>query len=128
MSKIAPHEGNELDMLLAGTKVFAVLKVGKHDKLIERMRVSFYSIYFPINYRPVVCPTGNVVEYVLYTEAGLSNKVLYTALVNISEWYIETFGKEDYQRKMGKIFGYSDEDIEEFVKNPPDCNCMKCGG
>jgi len=26
-----------------------------------------------------------------------------------------------------KEFGYSDEDIEEFIKNPPDCNCSKCG-
>lgn len=29
---------------------------------------------------------------------------------------------------LGRLFGYSDEDIAEFITNPPECDCSKCKG
>lgn len=121
-NKIAPHEGNELDMLLAGTKVFAVLEKKKHPALIRE-----YWKHVKTKYRYIQWDSINN-DTVLMTADGWPNKRLYFMLVQNKIWYIETFGKEDYQRKMGKVFGYSDEDIEAFISNPPDCNCEKCGG
>jgi len=122
MSKIAPHEGNELDMLLAGTKVFAVLERDKHRFQINRY-YSMYNTKFDCLYHEVFDD-----DLLLCRTAGIPQLVLYKALFSQKYWYVETFGIEDYQRKMGKIFGYSDEEIEEFINNPPDCNCGKCGG
>ena len=34
--------------------------------------------------------------------------------------------KEEKQRMLGRILGYKQEDIDEFVKNPPDCDCRWC--
>jgi len=118
MSKIAPHEGNELDMLLAGTKKFAVLEKWKHHGQVQRLANLQYStgIKWEIDYK-----RNEVLVWVgdgHYT--ALEYKLL---LVNR-----DLFSKQEFQYKMGKIFGYSDEEIEGFINNPPDCNCTKCGG
>ena len=122
MSKIAPHEGNELDMLADGSKVFAVLEEGKHDDLLSH-------VIFGNGILNIVTEWYNADELMLFHYTlGRVNKEMYCMLRDNREYYILMFGKEDYQRKMGKVFGYSDEDIEAFISNPPDCNCEKCGG
>lgn len=36
--------------------------------------------------------------------------------------------KEEHQRAMGKLFGYTDEEIEAFIKSSIDCDCPQCTG
>ncbi len=121
MSKIAPHEGNELDMLADGSKVFAVLEEGKHDDLIDGV---LYGNAIP----NIVTEWFDSTELMVFHYAlGRVNKEMYCVLRDNREYYILMFGKEDYQTRMGKIFGYSDEEIAEFISNPPDCSCGKCG-
>jgi len=38
------------------------------------------------------------------------------------------YTRADFQVQMGLLLGYSFEDCVEFAKNPPDCDCEKCGG
>ena len=34
----------------------------------------------------------------------------------------------EYQIVMGRIFGYSEKDIQEFIASPIDCDCSQCVG
>ena len=36
--------------------------------------------------------------------------------------------REEFQRQMGKLFGYSDESIQEFIESDDYCDCRNCGG
>jgi hypothetical protein len=116
---IAPHEGNELDMILAGTKVFAVLSATKHDKLIERCKACL-RVLGGWNYTRTL--------YRVFSVAGGDHNSFYLHLVNNKNRYIEIFGIEMYQRSMGKLFGYTDEQINSFIASDIDCTCDNCGG
>lgn len=121
MSKIAPHEGKEVDLVLNGTKPFAVLEVAKDPGQI------LYALNFgdKLDLRSTGI-RGEMSIELRGTGARVYHK--YTTLVNSRKKMIKNFGLKDYQTRMGKIFGYSDEEIEEFINNPPDCSCGKCGG
>ena len=117
--QVAPHEGRELLLVKAGTKPLGVLEKTKRQDTYSLLLGQGTKLYPELSFQF----TQDEVVFTL-----LENKDLilyYNLLVGSSPEFKAT---KTYNRYMGKLFGYSDEDIEEFINNPPDCTCEKCGG
>ena len=39
-----------------------------------------------------------------------------------------TMSRAYFQRQMGKLFGYNEQDIEDFINSGDYCECRNCGG
>ena len=116
---IAPHEGREIDLVLAGEKPLAVIEKRKDPEQYARaLAIRVYEDadeYSPVFVTPWLSPEGP--EVVVYQLASDFHK------------YRDALAMPDGDAKtwcLGKLFGYSDEDIAEFITNPPACDCSKC--
>jgi hypothetical protein len=118
IGNIAPHEFRELDMVISGSKKFAVIEKRKNP-----------DDYFAAGgiESPFV-----VVQYV--ENADGPEVIISRSRAAIAEYCdlladgVSRLGIKDYHRAMGKLFGYSAADIETFIADNIDCNCAKCGG
>lgn len=121
MSRVAPHRNQELQMVLEGKKPLASVERAKDpDQYLEIVnRVSWY------NYSPaltfVIC--GDEIVFTTY-----ENRHLLTLYKLVLEHGVDLFGRELYHRVMGKLYGYSNEDIQAFIDDEIDCDCNKCRG
>ena len=121
MYKIAPHENNEVDLVVACKKPFAIIEYKKDP---SQFMYAFTKAK-ELDIRNTDEPNEIAIERKGH---GAHHYNLYLNLTRNRTHILRAFGKAFYQRKMGKIFGYSDDEIEEFINNPPDCTCGKCGG
>lgn len=114
---IAPHEGKEVQMVLAGTKPFAVIERRK-DPTGFHLAIAQGDL---LDTRVV----GNgEIAFCLPKNSNLHAR--YKLLMS-SRASMMVPSLEEQQRMMGKLFGYSDEAIEEFIKTNT-CQCAKCTG
>ena len=124
--KIAPHEGKELDLVLNGTKLLAVIEKAKQPEVYEHIMQMWRENRYPqlnmhlLLIRPWVNP-------------DLGKEVIVTRHDNIHliYSYLDAVKLPEGPKKhwvMGWLFGYSEADIQAFIDNPPDCNCSKCKG
>lgn len=122
--KIAPHEGRELELVLTGKKHFAVVEQDKDP-------VQFGMIMTDKNLEVRAQKEGgsNVVRFWLKgsEDGGLAN-FMYMQLTLNAARLIADNGLHWYQREMGRIFGYTEEEIEAFIKGDIECNCKNCKG
>jgi len=115
---IAPHENQEINLVLNGAKNFAVIE--------KRKDIASYFAAGAIS-RP-----GITVQY-QETETG-PEVILTTRRELIAEYNsllidgVSRLGLKNYHRALGTIFGYSAADIEKFISSDIDCNCAKCSG
>jgi hypothetical protein len=119
---IAPHEGNELRMVLAGTKPLAVIELAKQ----------------PEQYYMALQHAGAIGLLTLKNDDGEEgpeimlvlpkNSHLFARYLHLHSFGVEKYGIKEYHRKMGALFGYSPEDIELFINTEVDCECSKCRG
>jgi len=113
---IAPHEGRELELVLAGQKRMATIKLGSTQTLAllhaqEAKRV--YSV-----------GVGNdTVAFCL----PHNRKYIYE-YINLITGVTKTDSTEAYQRRMGFIFGYTEEEIQAFISGDIQCDCVECKG
>ena len=121
MAAIAPHEGSELSMILAGTKPLAVIEYRKQP-CVYRRAIEYNELGF--------CAAlqrngeeGAELVVTLHENIGLISGYLY-----LVEYGVKHYGIKEYHRKMGALFGYSPEDIELFINAEVDCDCSKCRG
>lgn len=68
------------------------------------------------------CPRGEIV----FTKP--SNKHLIDEYDSLLATGVADYGIKEYHRRMGKLFGYSDADIEAFINTDVHCDCAKCKG
>lgn len=126
MQDIAPHEGEEWRLVLEGTKPFAVVELSKGPdqyNYVKRHNGSLYTAIF------VESEEGPEVRFWKKgNEQGRLNNLKYYQLVNNSQVFIKYFGNHWYQREMGILFGYTEEQIEAFISGDLKCNCTKCKG
>jgi hypothetical protein len=114
---IAPHESLEVRLVLAGTKPMAVIE-HKKDPYGFALAVSFAktgALYYRISEGEVVLTKPN-------------NKFLVDFYHNLTKYGVKDYGIKEYHRQMGKLFGYSKKDIEDFIDAEIKCNCTKCIG
>ncbi len=115
--RIAPDKGNEIDLVIAGDKPLAVIEKSKDPEQYARalrMQADQFS-YAAVT--PWIGPEGpEVVVYILH-----STFHKYRDALALPEGNERT-------RKLGRLFGYSEADIEVFINAKIDCYCSKCSG
>lgn len=124
MSKIAPHEGKELQLVLEGKKVFAVVEQAK-DPVQFGMIMTDKNVVVKVHKGE----EGNDAHFWLNGDVwGEPTYKRYRSMLRNSGFLITTKGQEWYQREMGRIFGYTNEEIDSFISGDIKCNCTKCKG
>ena len=117
-AKIAPHVSNEVRLVLGGHKPLASIEKYK-DRYGYALAIS-------------LAGTG-----ALYMEVVSENEVVITKPANkhlVEEWKdllchgVQLYGLHGFHYRMGKLYGYTDEDIEVFIKSDVQCDCNKCKG
>ena len=117
--KVAPHEGmNEIDMVLSGLKPIAVIELRKN----------------PTEYWRGIGINGASDQHVR-TVARVDETSGAELIISLSWQLIDQYlglmampASNERTRKIGKLFGYTDADIQAFIDNPPACDCSKCQG
>lgn len=121
-NKIAPHEGRELWMVLAGVKPFAIIDRRKSVEQYKSLQILLENIWLPLY---VVYKNDYEVAVTLTENKKLHEQ--YDLLMSPKAAQVIR-SKEDHQRAMGKLFGYTDEEIEAFIKSSINCDCPQCVG
>lgn len=123
MGTIAPHVNNEVRLVLSGAKPLATIEKVK-DPYGYALAISMAGTGALTTY---VRPSGDsmIGEVVLTLP---SKKHLIEEYVTLLLWGVKRYGIKNYHRKMGKLFGYSEDDIEAFINSSIDCSCSKCNG
>lgn len=118
VGKLAPHVSNEVRLVLAGNKPLASIEKFK-DQYGYALAISLAN-------------TGALVYKVV-----AQNEVVITLPHNkhlIQEWEallchgVKLYGLHGFHYRMGKLYGYTDADIELFIKSDVQCDCNKCRG
>lgn len=120
---IAPHEYNEVDLVLNGAKPLATIERRK-DYNGYRTAVQLISegVLAGKASSTVDSPEGEVV-LTLPENQHLIEKYQHLLLHGVQE-----LGIKEYHRAMGRMFGYDSESIEEFINAEINCDCRKCTG
>lgn len=115
---IAPHQGRELALVLAGTKPMGSLQFVQYVDQMRSMKIS----------KPFVVDTVHTPDgmFVIFSLDGDILKKYRELLLN--ERALAENGLEWYQRSMGKLFGYTEEEVDAFVSKEFKCNCANCKG
>tara|TARA_B100001939_G_scaffold342295_1_gene353226 strand:- start:3151 stop:3534 length:384 start_codon:yes stop_codon:yes gene_type:complete len=113
--QIAPHEGREIELVLTGKKPLAVIEKRKNPEAYTKAG-SLEGVI-------TVYRTGEEgPEVIISRRARLIREYLFLLYEGV-----KTYGLKEYHRKMGRLFGYSDADIEAFIGSI-QCECSKCRG
>ena len=113
--RIAPDQGREIGLVLAGSKPLAVIEKRKNPEQYAQALALRAEEFSTVIVTPWIGPEGP--EAVIYTLYSSFHK--YRAALAMPDGDAKTWC-------LGKLFGYSDEDIAEFITNPPACDCSKC--
>lgn len=120
---IAPHLNSEVRLVLGGLKPLGTIE-RKKDPLGYALAIS-------------MCSTGALAMHVEPTEDSPEGEVVITLPHNshlIAEYYwllkhgVKELGIKEYHRRMGEMFGYSKDDINDFINSSIHCECSKCKG
>jgi hypothetical protein len=116
--KIAPHEGCEIELVQNGTKPLAVIEQRKQPDVYSSARKNGVAgCYVYVNWHDE--ETG--FEAVIVDQRNMGLVLEYLEALEMPESTLK-------HRTMGRLFGYSQADIDEFIANQPACNCSKCTG
>lgn len=111
-SKIAPHKGTEVFGVLMGTKPLGSVPLDGADgrAVLAAQRLYTYvkngEVYFALSEGPL-----NAFKFLTSESAKL---------------IIRT--KADHNRAMGRLFGYTEDEIEAFLATDVECDCIACTG
>lgn len=121
--KVAPHINNEVRLVLAGYKPLATTENGK-DPYGYSLAISMACTEaLKAQARPTRDDsTGEVIIVLPH------NKALIQEYIELQASGVSRVGIKQYHREMGRLFGYTAEDIETFINSEVDCNCAKCRG
>ena len=113
---IAPHENIELEYVMVGLKPLASLEKDKQPDQFERaLKLQHVA--------SVVQHDDN-----LLTVTRKENKHLHGVFTLLSSKQASILVKsaEEKHRLLGRLFGYSETDIDEFIAAGLDCACGQC--
>jgi hypothetical protein len=116
--KIAPHEGRELGLVLRGKKPLAVVEYAKDQEQYQRVITVWQSTH--------LLSAQFLDGAILFTL--VHNSHLQTEYLNLVNGVVVPETNEEYQRAMGRLFGYTEEEIQAFIDKKIECNCTNCQG
>ena len=121
--QIAPHENNEVRLVLSGAKPLATIEKGKdpYGYALAVAMAGTGALHYHAR-STADSPQGEVVITLP------RNKHLVDEYTTLLLWGRKRYGIKEYHRRMGRLFGYSDEDIEAFIDAEIECSCSKCVG
>ncbi len=111
--RIAPDTGREIDLVLAGDKPLAVIEKRKDPDQYRRVYLD---------------PKLDRLAVIFRIGADGAEVVVAQSSILIGE-YLEALHSLDGDAKtrtLGRLFGYSEADIQVFIDDPPECDCSKC--
>ena len=118
---IAPHENAEVRLVLGGHKPLGTIERMK-DELGFALAISLGG-------------AGMLHTRKLYTEGAVEIAFVkpgYRHILDIYKELLDTgvkdYGIKEYHRRMGRLYGYSPDSIEEFINAEISCDCHKCKG
>ena len=114
---VAPHENNEVRLVLGGHKPLAAIERAKD----------------PIGYSLAIAlaGTGALAIHILRGEVLItkpSNHALIEEYLHLLSNGVKLYGIKEYHARMGAIFGYTPQDVRDFIEAEIECNCTKCKG
>ena len=114
---IAPHEFCEVRLVLGGHKPLAAIEKAK-DAIGYALAISMSgtgALALSQEFGEVIivkpCNTKLIAQYYWLLAEG-----------------VKELGLKEYHRSMGRLFGYTEEDINTFIKSDIHCDCHKCKG
>lgn len=122
-NKIAPHEGRELWLVLAGIKPFAVVDKRKQPYQVDDIfliKNSSFSARLEVRWK-----NEEEIAFCLPENAHLHAQYDQLIKPNAAQVYRS---KADHQWAMGKLFGYTDDEIQAFINAGIKCDCINCKG
>ena len=123
MGKVAPHQNNEVRLVLGGFKPLATIEKDK-EPIGYALAIALAStgVLSKQIVKSVDCPNGEVVI------TKPCNRPLIGIYMDLLENGVKNYGIKEYHRRMGRLFGYTEDDIEEFINAEIECCCTKCKG
>lgn len=109
---IAPHVNSELDLVLAGDKPLGSVPMGSVTA----------GIVFESNQIHTFVKDNNV--YFALTEAPINAY----KFLNSSAAALVVRSRQEHQRLTGRLFGYTEEQINTFIEANIGCRCRDCVG
>lgn len=108
---IAPHKGREILGVLNGTKPLGSISTSSSDarEVLDSKMCTFIKdgeLYFALTEAPI-----NAYKFL---DSSASAQVVRS--------------KQEHQRLMGRLFGYTEDEIDEFIRMDFDCACGNCKG
>lgn len=106
---IAPHQGKEIELVTTGFKPLGSISAtyALSNALKElHTRVIGDSVYFALNEQPL-----DTYEFLMSPSAQLFLK-----------------SKQEHQRLLGRLFGYTEDEIDTFIEANLECACGNCTG
>lgn len=120
--KVAPHENNELRLILEGKKPLATFEHGKSHKKYRQQLEKLT----PVDRLKLFAIEGaqGLTIVTLKANSGLA-EVYATAYNNWNDGHIQD---ESWHRLAGQLLGYSEADIEAFLNSEirKTCYCSQC--
>jgi hypothetical protein len=115
--KVAPHLNKEVELVLAGKKPLAAIEKSKDPN--------------GYNFAIELSKAGKLVSRIVGDEEVVFTKSSYYLIdkyENLLRNGVRYLGIKNYHREMGRMFGYTEADIEAFISAEIDCDCFKCTG
>ena len=115
--KIAPHLSCEVRLVWGGNKPLAVIGEAKDPH--------GFSLAIAL------ANTGALAILIRDGEAIITtvkNRNLIPRYLFLLQSGVKEYGLKEYHRQMGRLFGYTEDDIRAFIEAEITCACTKCRG
>lgn len=113
---VAPHEGHEINMVMWGIKPLASIEFDKQPLQFKRA----------IELRQVLSVCDQEVGLITVTLPENSHLHETFKLLSSPKASVIVRSKEEKHRLLGRLFGYTEEQINEFIKSEMQCACGQC--
>ena len=119
--KVAPHRNCEVRLVLAGTKPLATIEKSK-DPYGYSMAIACGGAGM-LHYKVTPTKDSPMGEVVISKSNNLINDYYW-----LLKYGVQQYGIKEYHRRMGRLFGYTEADVEAFIESEIHCDCTKCRG
>lgn len=112
---IAPHEGDELNLVMLGVKPLASIDKNKQGAMFNKAMMMQNVLSIAVHSKTKLTVTKAVNRHLhgVYVTLTRTPKLLAAS-------------QKQKHELLGRLFGYSEECIAAYIKNPPVCTCDEC--